>query len=104
MKELKIGGIYTEEENEFVYVIFENRETNYYVLQCRFTVTSRKEMIDILNLRIKHNNFTNCRFCHTKKNSGLVLQDMDGYLGKIPEEIFDYFMDILKQQIWYGKY
>lgn len=103
--ELKIGGIYTEIENEFFYIIMEERSRNYYVLMYKEECSSKEECIEFVKYFSTNTDIiNNVRFCHIKKQGDILLNDIDGYLGQIPEDLFSELMDELKRQIWYDQY
>lgn len=102
--ELKIGGIYTEIENEFFYIIMEERSRNYYVLMYKAECSSKEECLEFIKHFSNIDIINNARFCHIRKQGDIWLNDIDGYLGQITEDLFSVLMDQLKRQIWYDQY
>ncbi len=100
-----VGGIYTEKYDPIMYIIMEDRESRYHILEVKHAFTSRKDILDFLYTNFdRYHERNDLRFCHVSKNSGYLDEEIDGYLGMIPSDLFDKMEEKLRKESWYGNY
>ena len=100
-----IGGIYTETYDQIIDIIMEDREDRYYILEVKHAFTSRKDVLDFLHANFdRYHERNDLRFCHLSKNAGYFNEEIDGYLGMTPSDLFDKMEEELRKDTWYGIY
>ena len=103
---LKIGGIYTEIEDEYIYVIIKYSKVQNRYLVCQLKdmcFRSNVEIIEFLSRREwrrLHKNAKDLSYIHISKET--LSADIDGYLGQIDDELLKQLEGELHHQHWYN--
>lgn len=103
---LKIGGIYTEIEDEYIYVILEynSSKQRYFVCQLK-DMNYNEHKVIVRNLSLKNWRKTyesEKRFSYVHVDKELINEDINGYLGQINEQLLQELKSELHNQNWYN--
>lgn len=102
---LKIGGIYTEIEDEYIYVILEynSSQQRYFICQLKDMNYNENKMI-VKNLSLKNWRKiyeSEKRFSYVHVDKQIIHEDINGYLGQINESLLEELKSELHNQDWY---
>lgn len=103
---LKIGGIYTEIEDEYIYVILEynSSKQRYFICQLK-DMNYYEHNVIVENLSLKKCRKlleSKRRFSYVHVDKQLIHEDINGYLGQINGQLLKELKSELHNQNWYN--
>jgi len=105
---LKIGGIYTEVEDEYIYIIIEYSKIQDCYLVCQLRDMYFRSNAEILYSLAKrewrrlHKRAKDLSYVHISRES--IEEDINGYLGQVNDKLLNDLQGELYHQHWYNYY